>query len=255
MEHTNPSSDNLDPTPHENKVNEPTAVRETTPEVEQRIDTDVVDETVPREVGTTAMINLGIYEPVTVEKKTLPPIDSIPSLFECGVKGPDSIHRHKYDPANTVWTRVCAANDTPRSEQTPEQVELLGDVERLATYAPNTSGYMDVFTPSELHDIVGKLELLRQKNRPDFNSFEEKIIDVVLRNKDGIDSGIVGIAKRAEGRAEGRRGMQWSTLNKLAGAEMTHLLRLCSEAMNVVAISYQSHGILTMTKMTQNPSI
>ncbi len=117
-------------------------------------------------------------------KEVLPPIESIPSLFTLGIKGPDSMHEHKYDTSNTVWTKLSVAEDTPKSERTHQQVELMDDVKRLEAYAPYTSGYMDVFTPSELHALVGKLDLLRQKNRPDFNAVEGKIIDAVIRNQD-----------------------------------------------------------------------
>lgn len=211
MEQINPQYDNS--TLEENVQEEQFAVVH---EVEQSVEIEAtVEEGVRRDLGAVSIV--GASEDETTERKTLPPVDSIPSLFEAGVKGPDSMHEHKYDQSNTVWTQVSKAEDSPKSERTYQQVELLDDVKRLEAYAPYTSGYMDVFTPEELHALVGKLDLLREKNRPDFNAIEAKIIDVVIRNADSIGGDIVGIAKRAEQNADGRRGMQWATLNKLAG--------------------------------------
>lgn len=213
MEQINPLYDNSNPD-ESIQGEQPTIVNETTLDREQS--TEVVDEGVRRDLGATSIV--GVQELETTERKTLPPIDSIPSLFERGVKGPDSLHEHKYDQSNTVWTHVSNAEDSPKSERTYQQVETLEDVKRLEAYAPYTSGYMDVFTPDELHALVGKLDLLREKNRPDFNTIEAKIIDVVIRNKDSLGGDIVGIARRAEQNTDSRRGMQWATLNKLAGA-------------------------------------
>lgn len=186
-------------------------------EVAQQHEVNTVSqEALSSEIGATSIV--GALDSVGFEGKRFPPEESIPSLFARGVKGPDSLHGHKYDKSNTVWTQVCIAEDLPRSELTYKQIELLDDVKRLEAYAPHTSGYMDIFTPAELHALVGKLDVFSQKNRPDFNLIESKIIDVVIRNRDSIDNDIVGIARRAEQNADGRRGMQWSTLNKLAGA-------------------------------------
>lgn len=214
MEQINPLYDGSNP--EENIQEQAAIVNETILDGEQSAETvDVVDEGVRRDLGATSII--GAQESELTERKTLPPVESVPSLFELGVKGPDSLHQHKYDQTNTVWRQVSKAEDTPKSERTYQQAELLADVKRLEAYAPYTSSYMDVFNPEELHALVGKLDLLSEKNRPDFNAIEAKIIDVVIRNADSIGGDIVGIARRAEQNADGRRGMQWATLNKLAG--------------------------------------
>lgn len=211
MEQINPLHDNSS-SDDNGQEEQPAAVHE----VEQLVETEAtVEEGVRRDLGAVSFVSAS--EDDTTERKTLPPVDSIPSLFEAGVKGPDSMHVHKYDQSNTVWTHVSKAEDSPKSERTYQQVELLEDVKRLEAYAPYTSGYMDVFTPEELHALVGKLDLLGEKNRPDFNAIEAKIIDVVIRNADSIGGDIVGIAKRAEQNTDNRRGMQWATLTKLAG--------------------------------------
>lgn len=213
MEQIKPLYDN--PTP-EKDIQEAMLVA---PEVEPSVENEPsLDEKQRRELGAVATIGASEAVDETVDRKTLPPVDSIPSLFEAGVKGPDSMHAHKYDQSNTVWVHVSKAEDAPKSERTYQQAELLEDVKRLEAYAPYTSSYMDVYTPEELHALVGKLDLLRERNRPDFNSVEAKIIDAVIRNGEYISSDIVGIAKRAEQNADGRRGMQWATLNKLAAA-------------------------------------
>lgn len=149
----------------------------------------------------------------------LPSPEEIPSLLP-QLEHIDSAHLHIYDDSKSVYTKAKVAEKTPEDKRTPEQKQLLGDVETMRSFARYSSSYKDVYTPEELRGLVGRLELLSKKNRPDFDGVEGRIIDVVLdglrREVGGIPKNVREIARRAEKNMEGRKGMLWDTLAEMA---------------------------------------
>lgn len=89
-------------------------------------------------------------------------------------------------------------------------------VDSLKEFSPYSSSYVDVLTPNELGEVVGTLNLLRQRNRPDFEGVEEDIL-TTLEKSGTANKTAQGAIKRARGqRQAGRKGMQWDTLTSLA---------------------------------------
>lgn len=166
-------------------------------------------------LAAAGMMNI-LLEEENEDHETFPALDAIPSLFERGLRGPDSMHGHRYDKTNTVWAKFSEAEDTPQAERTEEQAELIADVAQLEEYAGYTTPYMDVFTPEELHELVEKLERLRGRDRSDFDDIEEEINNVILKNRSSMTSDIVGLANKGKEGVDGRKARQFKTIDKLA---------------------------------------
>jgi hypothetical protein len=154
---------------------------------------------------------------VSPEVNKLPSPSEIPDLLP-HLSDAATEHRHMVDDSITIYTKLREAENTEPLERTAEQAQLLEDVAILKRFAPHAMAYEDVYTPDELHRLVVKLELLGQKNRPDFNDVEGRILDVVLSAEGELSTSLIGIAKRASDNISNRRGMQWTTLIKLAGS-------------------------------------
>ncbi len=214
--------------PNQEPFGEPTATPDEAPSL------DVIAEA-PEDTrrGLGAATITGAQKPEGNEQKQLPPLESIPSLLALGVKGPDSMHIHKFDPSNTVWTVSSQAEDTPAGERTDEQIQLLQDIDHLKTYAPYTSDYKGVFTPDELRALVAELDVLRQRNRPDFDAIVGNIIGTVIRNEEIIPGRIVATAKFADNRPNGRSSMQMRSLRTLAGEANKALAQLLYKNVNL----------------------
>ncbi|OYX39713.1 hypothetical protein B7Z00_00345 [Candidatus Saccharibacteria bacterium 32-50-10] len=155
----------------------------------------------------------------TVAVAELPSPDEIPSLLP-ELDRIASAHEHRYSDANTVYTKAKVAEQTPENKRTKEQQDLVDDKATMKKFAPYSSVYEYVYTPSELNGLTTQLRSLGEKSRPDFNGVEARVLDVVLsaiRSTDLVPANVRDIAKRAEKNAESRKGMQWDTLIKLAG--------------------------------------
>jgi hypothetical protein len=128
----------------------------------------------------------------------------------------ESVHQHKYNLEDTISGRLAALKEHPdKNDLTEEELQIISDYTELSKYTGDVN-YLSVYTPQELHDLVEKFKLISQKNRPDFNEVEDKIIAVVddkLR-KDRLerDTSLNGVIARANKNAANRRGMQWATL-------------------------------------------
>lgn len=148
----------------------------------------------------------------------IPTPNEIPS-FLSQLDGIASIHEHKYDDSNTVRTKAEEAEALEPSLRTPDQEQLLTDRKAMKAFTYSTA-YEFVYSPGELHGLVSKLQLLSEKNRPDFNEVEGEILDIAIsetaRNRQGVPANIRGAADRARNDASGRRGMQWDSLIKFA---------------------------------------
>lgn len=184
------------------------------------------------EVKSDAVDTIAVAEPVpadqspaaeTIEKVTdeSPNYESLlsrlPSL-EGKIKGPDSIHRHKYDDSNTVSVLAEQALETPVADRTALQIQLLNDIETMKLFLrQHETSYKTIYSPEELHELVVKLMLLKQKNRPDFGDVEAAILDVLRQDRTSIkDSRLKGYVSRAENDQPSRKGMTWGSLSELA---------------------------------------
>jgi len=176
---------------------------------------NVTDVSLLNKLGANGLYAVGIE---LSTESPLPHVDTIPSLLAL-LSGPESAHQHKYSDDDSVFRISCDAEDTPEGERTEAQKELLNDLEILGEFAPSNYDMQYVYTPAELHQLIEKFQLLRQKNRPDFNDVEGELVDFVLRHKTIMDKRTVnGIVKREREDSKERRGMQWSTLTTVASA-------------------------------------
>lgn len=149
--------------------------------------------------------------------------DAIPGLL-AQLDHITSSHLHKYNLDNTVGKREQEAQSAEPGQRTPEQQQLLEDIAVLAQFT-SSEAYKNVFSPDELHQLVAKLQLLSQKNRPDFNEVEDRILGL-LDEKARIEceeksDRLVGVEKRADKDSSIRRGMQWGTLNDFASEALS----------------------------------
>ena len=145
--------------------------------------------------------------------------DAIPSLLP-QLDHITSMHEHKYNLDNTAGRKAQEAQTVEPENRTPEQHQLLEDMAVLAQFTIS-EGYKDVFSPDEVHQLVVKLQLLSQKNRPDFNEVEDKILGLLedkarMEREDRSDR-LVGATKRADRNTQNHKGMQWDTLKDFAG--------------------------------------
>lgn len=159
----------------------------------------------------------------------LPSPDEIPSLLP-QLERIESAHSHLYSDSKSVYVKAKSAEQTPSEERTVEQKQVLEDVETMRTFAPYSSSYEDVYTSDELHSLTSELALLSQKNRPDFNGVESRILDVMISElrrgeAEVVPQKLLGIVKRAENNTQGRRGMQWDTLIEMA-KEASKIVRI-----------------------------
>lgn len=132
-----------------------------------------------------------------------------------------SLHEHKYNTGNTISAQVKAAEAVEPRLRTAKQQQLLEDVDILGLFTDSTK-YQEIYTPSELHDLVKKLQLLSQKNRPDFDGIEDQILRILddQRRKNLLPIRNItmdGLMKRADIDTPHRLGMQWDTLVETAG--------------------------------------
>jgi hypothetical protein len=153
------------------------------------------------------------------------PGDVIPSLLPL-LDRITSMHEHKYNTSITVGKKEEEARAIAKEDRSPEQQQLLDDIETLRDFSRDSS-YKNVYTPSELHELVVKLRLLSQKNRPDFNEVEDKILRLMEDKERVMGEGrslrVDGASRRADSSRSNRRGMQWETLRSFAREASSHL--------------------------------
>lgn len=129
-----------------------------------------------------------------------------------------SIHLHSYDEASTVEFQERQARRLGETERTAEQQQLLEDVATLREMAPYSQLYKDLYTPAELHQLVTRLTMLRNRNRDDFAYLEDRMADFILGHPvlaDEYDRGIVRIVRSAHN-AAGNRRMSWQSMSQAA---------------------------------------
>lgn len=144
--------------------------------------------------------------------------NAIPSLLS-QLDHITSTHEHKYNLDNTVGRRAEEAQAVDPEQRTPEQQQLLEDIATLSQFT-TSEAYRDVYSPAELRELIAKLQLFSQKNRPDFNEVEDKILGLLedkarVEHEDRSDR-LVGVVKRADRGTQNRKGMQWDTLKDFA---------------------------------------
>lgn len=173
------------------------------------------------EVKSDTVDTIAVAEPIEKVADESPNyellLSRLPSL-EGKIKGPDSIHRHKYDDSNTVSVLAEQALETPVADRTALQIQLLNDIETMKLFLrQHETSYKTIYSPEELHELVVKLMLLKQKNRPDFGDVEAAILDVLRHDGTTIkDSRLKGYVSRAENDQPSRKGMTWGSLSELA---------------------------------------
>jgi len=171
------------------------------------------------------------------ETVRLSPADAIPSIIK-KLDHIESMHVHKYDQSNTVNAKLEEASKVKPEDRTEEQAQLITDIEIFKKYS-SSSEYKTVYSPAELHQLIKKLELLSQKQRPDFHQVEDLILSLndSLERSQGMErsKSLDGKIKRSEKNAPNRIGMNWDSL-------ITH----ASEASLQIDIQMQEKGSADM---------
>lgn len=172
------------------------------------------------------------------EQTTLIGLPSIPELNWI-----ESYNVHKYNPDVTVAAKKEIAQLTPDDQRTPEQKQMLEDIEVLQSFGVS-SRYQNVYTPEEIHNLAVNLQQLKQKNRPDFNGVEDRLVDFLHGEIDRFRDDPIqeeyvkslrGIIRRADRNNPTRRGMTWDKLNAAA--------RIASKALRArTEESYSTQG-------------
>ncbi|MSR68250.1 hypothetical protein EXS66_00505 [Candidatus Saccharibacteria bacterium] len=144
-----------------------------------------------------------------------PPIPDILSQLE----RIESIHRHKYDDGITIRDEVNKLAGMDLDSMSSEQSQLLHDRDVMKSYT-KSGLYEFVYSPTELHMLVTRLESFSAKNRPDFDQLEYEIIDIIIRKMSSFGGTVPTDIKRFASKSQEdnprRRGMQWANLVKFA---------------------------------------
>jgi hypothetical protein len=146
-------------------------------------------------------------------ERLLPTVDMIPAVMDNLTRL--SVHGDEaFIPDYNVADELEFINETPDGPHTPNQIQLLDDLKRLAQYSDTPVYELRFMKPGELHGLVQKLDLLSAKNRPDFDTVEAQLLDF-FRNK-SYSAGVSGQIDRADNDAPNRRGMTWDKMVSLA---------------------------------------
>jgi hypothetical protein len=162
-----------------------------------------------------------------------------------------SSNHHRYHDDHIVYTKYRQAQHVEPSDRTPEQTQLLEDMTTLKRFVPYSSAYEDVYTPSEIHKLAQKFQLLESKDRPAFKGVESQMIDLVMRahsRREPVPQGVLGVARRADNDNARRNGMTWNKLNEFANYCITDIRTNRQEAsteyyINDVRDPHRSQGL------------
>lgn len=154
-------------------------------------------------------------EPEQPELQVLPSPESevlqIPEVPE--LRRIESVHQHKYDETRTVKYALEQVKTIHPSNRTPEQIQLLDDIEYLKRFTTSIR-YQEVYSSKELNDLVSRLRKLEGKERVNFDTVEDRLKDH-LTLMDKTDSSKWDSPKKTP--------MQWPSLKRNARRVVSYL--------------------------------
>lgn len=155
----------------------------------------------------------------------LPSADEIPDLLS--QLGPIlNLEQDTNGPSDTVYLRAREAEKTPEEKRTPEQRQLIKDIETMGSFSQDPL-YKFAYTPEELHGLVLELLSLKEMRRPNLSGVENKILDMASFIQDKGREKLGGVkvdGLLARSTNDRRQGVQWSTLINCA-KDITNTIR------------------------------
>ncbi len=142
-----------------------------------------------------------------------PSVDEIPDLLS--QLGPIlNLEQDNNEPSDTVYLRAREAGKTPEEKRTPEQRQLIKDIETMGSFSQDPL-YKFAYTPEELHGLVLELLSLKEMRRPNLSGVENKILDMAaFIQGEGHDKlggvKVDGLLVRSTN--DRRQGVRWDTL-------------------------------------------